>query len=393
MNFRDIGIKEELVTRLAEEGIDCPTAIQEAAIPKILRGDNLIVRSQTGSGKSLTYLLPMIQKIAACGDDSTLMILVPTRELALQVGGVCNLYATTMNLESVVVYGGVDYAIQIEALAKKPNIVIATPGRLEDLIERGDAQLTALKFFILDEMDVMIDLNFRDPIMRLAKLRCESAQTLLFSATTNSRVEEVLSELCGEIEEVVCSNRIATAEGITQSGYYVEQSVMEHRLLHLLRKERVERSIVFCRSRKMADRLTSILKESNFSAEAIHSERSQAAREHILSRFSSGESSILVATDLMSRGIDVENITHIFNFGLPQNPEDYIHRVGRTGRAGRSGVAISLICPDEKPMLDAICKMMKQNIPISTTHPYFTTAALKAIDNKLNIDKKKRRRK
>ncbi len=380
MSFKDLGLNISLVERLNSDGILEPTEVQRLIIPRVLQGEDIVVRSQTGSGKTLAYLLPMIHKIIGSGDASErLLVLVPTRELALQVGRVCRQYSA---FNVAVVYGGVEYDPQIESLLSSPKIVVATPGRLQDLVEQGVGGLSEFPNFILDEVDQMVDMGFRDAIMELAKLRAGECQTLCFSATLPDGVQEILEGVSHGMSVVSCETQPLVAQKITQSGFYVEQSMMDQLLLHLMRSKSPKKSIVFCRSKKMADRLTSILKESSIAAEAIHSDRSQAAREHILRRFVEGETTTLVATDLMARGIDVDGVSHVFNYGLPQNPEQYIHRIGRTGRAGAVGEAISLLCPDEKKVLDATCALMRQPIPITTQHPYMSsniTLALQGI--------------
>ncbi len=370
MSFIELGIKSGLNEALQHQSITDPTSVQKSVIPKVLSGDSLVARSQTGSGKTLAYLLPLIQKME-CDESGQLLILLPTRELAQQVGRVCSIYST---VSMAVIYGGVDYEPQREAFSCDPRIIAATPGRLQDLIDQGVAKLNNVRYFVLDEVDQMVEMGFRDPIMELAKLRVDGCQTLCFSATLPDGVKGILNEIVEGINIVECNGQPLAAQRISQHGYFVEQTMMDQLLLHLLRTKKAEKSIVFCRSKGMADRLTKILKGSNYAAEAIHSDRSQAAREYILGRFCSGETSILVATDLIARGIDVDGVTHIFNFGLPQNPEQYIHRIGRTGRAGACGEAISLMCPDEKRLLDATCALMCQPVAISTQHPYMTTA-------------------
>lgn len=373
MGFIDLGVEGSLVGLLTEDNILEPTQVQQLAISKIAAGESLIVRSQTGSGKTLAYLLPIIQRLMQC-DDERVLILLPTRELAQQVGRVCGRYAEVVGLQMAVIYGGVEYDGQREQMAENPRIVVATPGRLQDLILQGVVDLEGVENFVIDEVDQMVEMGFRDPILELSKLRAEGAQSLCFSATLRDDVMAIIGEIAPSIEVVECEGQMLAAQRITQLGYYVEQSMMDQLLLHLIRTKSPRKSIVFCRSKKMADRLTSILKESGFAAEAIHSDRSQAAREHILRRFVEGETVMLVATDLMARGIDVDGVTHVFNYGLPQNPEQYIHRIGRTGRAGEVGEAISLLCPDEKKMLDATCSLMRQHITISIQHPYVTSA-------------------
>lgn len=370
MDFKSLGLDSRLVEVLNGANITVPTEVQRAVIPRVLEGKSVVVRSQTGSGKTLAYLLPIIQKLSVNEEDRVL-ILLPTRELAQQVGRVCKQYCDSA---ISVIYGGVEYESQREMLALSTRVIVATPGRLQDLIEQGVADLLGVQNFILDEVDQMVEMGFREPIMELAKYRSEECQTLCFSATLPQEAKQIIDSIAGDIEVVECVSQPLAAQKIVQSGYYVEQSFMDQLLLHLIRTKSPEKSIVFCRSKKMADRLTSILKENGYPAEAIHSDRSQAARDHIFRRFIEGETTILVATDLMARGIDVGGVTHVFNYGLPQNPEQYIHRIGRTGRAGATGEAISLLCPDEKMLLGATCSLMKQPIPITTNHPYMTTA-------------------
>lgn len=386
MEFSTLGISNTLQEALAKEGIEIPTEVQRLAIPSVLRGESLVVRSQTGSGKTLAYLLPLIQKLSL-NEEERALILLPTRELAQQIGRVWNNYT---ELSSVVIYGGVEYDDQRVKLVECPRLIIATPGRLQDLIDQGVANVDNIQYFLLDEVDQMVDMGFKEPIMELSNWRNTDSQTLCFSATLPEGVMEVLESLAKGIKVVVCEGQPLAAQKIIQSGYYCENSMMDQLLLHLLRTKSPKRSIIFCRSRKMADRLTLVLKESAFAAEAIHSDRSQAAREHILRRFTIGETTTLVATDLMARGIDVDEVTHVFNYGLPQNPEQYIHRIGRTGRAGTSGEAISILCPDEKKILDATCALMRQPIKISVNHPYMTTAVTTMLSG-VKLRKKVRR--
>ncbi len=362
-----------IVELLRGQGIVEPTPIQRLAVPAILAGESLVVRSQTGSGKTLAYVAPMVQMLGRGGENVQMLVLLPTRELAQQVGRV--VAALGGELRQAVIYGGVDYEPQREALAQMPQVIIATPGRLLDLIEQGAVQFGDLRYFILDEVDQMVDMGFREPIMELAGYRATGAQTLCFSAT----LSDLIADVVGDVRLLEDSAAPLAAQRIEQSAYFVEQSMMDHLMLHLLRQLTSERVILFCRSRKMADRLSQVLRGQGFAAEAIHSDRSQAAREHIMERFSRGECAILVATDLIARGIDVEGVTHIFNFGLPQSTEQYIHRIGRTGRAGRSGEAITLLCGDEQEALKRICATMRQRVEIISSHPYMTPAVTKSL--------------
>ncbi len=378
MKFEDLNISLSLVERLHNLSIDEPMPIQQLVIPAALRGENLVAISPTGSGKSLAYLLPLLTKIEGSGHRA--LLLLPTRELAQQVGVLCSQLCEGSALSTAVIVGGVEYAPQREVLAAEPNIIVATPGRLLDLVDQSVAQLDNIGLFVLDEVDQMVDMGFRDTIMRLSQLRAASAQTLCFSATLPEDVQGVVGELVGDVEPLRLADNPLSVASIDHFGYYVSFDMMDSLLLHLVRTEAPRQAIVFTRSRKMADRVVALLGENSIAAEAMHSDRSQAAREHIVGRFRSGETSMLVATDIMARGIDVDTVTHVFNFGLPQSAEQYIHRVGRCGRAGREGRAISLFTPEERPMVDAICRLMKRHIVIDSIHPYMTQAVSQALN-------------
>ncbi len=380
MQFSDLGVSQDIVIHLGGESICEPLPIQERVIPLALSGRSLLVSSQTGSGKTLSYLLPLVEQLRAASTQGGVraLIVAPSRELAQQIGSICDPLCRLAALSSTTIVGGVEYEPQREALASNPDIIVATPGRLLDLLEQGAAQIEGLHHLVIDEVDQMLDLGFKEPITNLAKLRGEAAQTLCFSATLPKEVVEVVSTLSPSIEQISIEQPLSV-ESIEHLGYYVSFEMMDHLLLHLIRREQAEQAIIFTRSRKMADRVVGVLKNNNIEAEAIHSDRSQAAREHILERFRTAQTKILVATDVIARGLDVDSVTHIFNFGLPQSPEQYIHRTGRVGRAGRSGVALSLFTPDERRMVDAICRLMKRHIVIDNQHPYLTSEVSRAL--------------
>ncbi len=391
IRFEELGVAPRFVETLESQSIVLPTSIQSLAIPRILSGASVVVRSQTGSGKSLSYLLPIVQMLQS-DPSRRALVLLPTRELAQQVGRVVESLGAGFGVATI--YGGVEYAAQREALVGSPQIVVATPGRLEDLLELGVADLLlGVDIFVLDEVDQMVDLGFREAITRLAALRSEFAQSICVTATFGDGVGEVVEAIVGANIELVedCEAPLA-AQRIVQRAYFVEQSMMDQLLLHLLRTNSPRRAIIFCRSRKMADRLAELLRSSSFAAEAIHSERSQVAREYIFERFRVGETQYLVATDLVARGIDVEGVSHVFNFGLPQSPDQYIHRIGRTGRAGASGEAVTLLCVDERRLLASICSAMRQSVAIVDAHPYLTPAVTRALIEGDSPKSKKKRR-
>ncbi len=371
---------------LARLGFAEFTPIQKRAIPAILEGRSVVLRSETGSGKTLAYVAPLLEMMGREGGDAKLLVLLPTRELAQQVGRVFDSLESGEDI--AVIYGGVEYEPQREVLARDPRVIVATPGRLQDLIAQECVDLKCLKYFVLDEVDQMVDLGFREAITELAAYRAEGAQTICVTATLNDLIRDVV----GDVELIEDGGAPLAAQRIVQSAYFVEQSMMEHLLLHLLRTKAPQKSILFCRSRKMADRLAERLREVEISAEAIHSERSQAAREHIMRRFVSGETQILVATDLIARGIDVDGVTHIFNFGLPQTPEQYIHRIGRTGRAGAEGEAVTLLCADENEALKRICATMRQSVTTHLNHPYMTPAVTASLSATPKVKSKRKGR-
>ncbi len=394
MSFKILGVAPQLVDLLGSMGIVEPLPIQKLAIPATLRGENILAKSQTGSGKTLAYLLPLVQMLSQreLSNRVSALILSPTRELAQQIGAICAELCATLSLSSAVIVGGVEYELQRQSLASAPNIIIATPGRLIDLLEQGIAVVDQVDFLVVDEVDQMLDLGFREPILSLAQLRSTNAQTLCYSATLPEDVVEISNILIPDSTSLSVEGESLSVEQVEHLGYYVSFEMMDHLLLHLLRGEDFTQSIIFTRSRKMADRVVGLLATNSIVAEAIHSDRSQAAREHILARFRGGETTILVATDVIARGIDIDSVTHVFNFGLPQSAEQYIHRCGRCGRAGRQGRAISIFTPDERGMVDSVCRLMKRHIIIDNSHPYFTSDVGQALDPQKTKRGKKRKR-
>ncbi len=375
ITFEELSIETQYIERLRQRNIVEPTAVQRLAIPRALSGESVVVKSQTGSGKSLAYILPVVQMLAADERRQTL-VLLPTRELAQQVGAE---FGRLTDMDVAIVYGGVDYEPQRALFARQPRVVVATPGRLEDLIEQGVVTLDEVCCFILDEADQMVDMGFRDAIKRLAHLCSSAAQRLCFSATLSDDVKELLCEVVGEYSLVEDGSQPLAAQSVKQLAYFVESELRDQLLLHLIRTLKPQRAIVFCRSRNMAERICGVLTAVEMSAEVIHSQRSQAAREHIIARFMSGETALLVATDLIARGIHVDGVTHVFNLGSPLNGEQYIHRIGRTGRAGECGEALSLLAPDESRSLRQISTLMRQPIEVVTSHPYMTPTVTLAL--------------
>ena len=298
------------------------------------------------------------------------MVISPTRELAQQIAKQGEILVKNRAIKQVIIHGGVAYETQKEDLSKSPEIIIATPGRLLDLLDQKIANVDNLQYFILDEVDQMLDLGFYESIMKLASLRNKTTQTLAFSATAFENTKSLLKDIAPDIKTIELENQNIAVENIQQTGYFVEKEMMKHLLVYVIRTEKPEQAIVFTRSKNMANELAKLLLDNKIAAEAIHSEKSQAAREYILERFKNKETQILVATDLIARGIHIDDVSHIINYGLPQDPQQYIHRIGRTARAGKTGKAITLCIPEDTTLLSNTCKLMKQQIKMETSHPY-----------------------
>ncbi len=386
--FGELDIAKSIVERLESRGITSPTKVQSETIPRVLTGESLAVKSQTGSGKSLAYIVPLLQMLGERGEGANganatavaeVLVLLPTRELVQQVA---REFARCGDVAVAAIYGGVDYEAQRALLRLNPRVVVSTVGRLLDLLEQGLLGLDGVGWLVLDEADQMVDMGFRDDVVRLARLCVNARQRLCFSATLSDEVRAMLSDVVGEYSLVEDLSQPLAAQSIRQVAYFVESALRDQLLLHLIRSLKPSRAIIFCRSRGMADRVTELVKEAQMSAEVMHSQRSQAAREHTIGRFTEGETTLLVATDLIARGVHVEGVTHIFNLGLPLNPELYIHRIGRTGRAGESGVALSILQPDEIKLLSETTTLMRQPIEVVTTHPFMTPAVTQALSTR-----------
>lgn len=381
MNFYNFNLSPLLLQSISDCKYTTPTLVQQQAIPLILDGQNLVVSAQTGSGKTAAYLIPIIERLITStqrDNHTKALIIAPTRELAIQIGDVCHALLPPQAPSYSVVYGGVSYDGQINHLQHHAEIIIATPGRLMDLIQQEIIQLKQLQYFVLDEVDQMLDLGFRDSIIALAALRNTTCQTICFSATIPTDLRQFIDALLHD-PHYLTVNHSNYIQEITQSLYYVERAMMDQLLFHLIRQQQPHQAVIFTRSRKVADRLANELSNASIPAEAFHSDRSQEAREYILGRFRENQTRILVATDVMARGIDIETISHIYNYGLPQQVETYIHRIGRTGRAGRKGMAITLSEPNERSQVVAIQKQIGRQIPIITHHPFATLAVTKAL--------------
>jgi ATP-dependent RNA helicase RhlE len=368
MSFEPLGLCPELLRAIAAQGYTTPTPIQTQAIPVIFEGCDLLAGAQTGTGKTAAFALPVVQRLSEKIPPEKrrrprALVLVPTRELAAQVSEKMQYYGRRLSLRSMKIYGGVNIQAQIERLHRGIDILVATPGRLLDHAERETVNPSRIEFLVLDEADRMLDLGFIDDILRVASYLPENRQTMLFSATYSRSIKDLADELLHQPRRIEVERRNITADAVTQVIYPVERGRKREMLSHLIRKGNWNQVLVFVRTRYGADKLTDELLFNGIKAAAIHSNKSQSIRTRTLAEFKRGELRVLVATDVAARGLDIERLPHVVNYDLPQVPEDYVHRIGRTGRAGEEGVAISFLCPEEQPLLQAIEKLLKYAIP------------------------------
>lgn len=363
MHFKDLGLQPAIWARCEQLGFEEPTPIQKQAIPIILDGEDIIGTAETGTGKTAAFLLPILQNLmkAKKRPGTTVLILSPTRELANQTEAACKQFAPK-GITCAAIIGGAGYKKQTDAIRRGVNILIATPGRLIDFMEQGMLNLSQINTLVLDEADRMLDMGFLPPIKKIAKAVPENRQTLFFSATMAPDVERIARQLVKDPKYVEVSRRGKPAETIQQVAYPVAQQSKMGLLLDLLEKESFDRVLVFTRTKRGADRLAHILEKRDHKSNRIHGDRSQSQREAALRSFKSGKSRILVATDVAARGIDIDSVSHVINYDIPEAPEDYVHRIGRTGRAGNTGRAITLVTLAEEHTMKAIERLTGQAV-------------------------------
>ena len=387
MSFESLGLRAELLSAIATQGYTTPTPIQSQAIPVILEGCDLLADAQTGTGKTAAFALPIVQMLSEHTPkrkrrNPRSLVLVPTRELAAQVSGQMQNYGRRLSLRSTMIYGGVNIRAQIERLHRGVDIVVATPGRLLDHAERRTINLAEIEFLVLDEADRMLDLGFIDDILQVAEYLPPQRQTLLFSATYSKIIKRLADELLDQPRRIEVARRNIAADAVTQAIYPVERSRKREMLSHLIRKGDWHQVLVFARTRYGADKLTDELLFDGIKTSAIHSNKSQSLRTRTLAEFKQGTFRVLVATDVAARGLDIERLPYVVNYDLPQAPEDYVHRIGRTGRAGEDGVAISLVCPAELPRLQAIEALLEYAIPQQTIAEFPAIAVKRGVKAK-----------
>lgn len=368
--FTELGLSQPILQAIAEQGYETPTPIQVQAIPAVLAGKDVMAAAQTGTGKTASFTLPILENLSKCthqsnnkGNQIRALILTPTRELAAQVADNVKLYSAHLTLKSVVVFGGVKINPQMQRLRGGADMLVATPGRLLDLYQQNAIRFDDLEVLVLDEADRMLDMGFIHDIKRVLKLLPPKRQNLLFSATFSDEIRNLAKGLIHDPVEISVAPKNTTAEKINQLVHPVDKSRKTALLIHLIKEKQWHQVLVFTRTKHGANRLTKKLIDKKIPAAAIHGNKSQGARTRALADFKSGDIQALVATDIAARGIDIDLLPHVVNFDLPNVSEDYVHRIGRTGRAGSSGEAVSLVCADEFDDLKGIERLIQQLIP------------------------------
>ncbi len=376
MAFKKLDLIDPILKALSNEGYATPTPIQAQSIPLILEQRDLLGCAQTGTGKTAAFAIPILQLLYSNKNEERgphkikVLILTPTRELAIQIDESFAAYGKHTGLTHTVIFGGVSQLQQTNILRRGVDILVATPGRLLDLISQGFIDLKFLKIFVLDEADRMLDMGFIHDVKRIITKLPAKRQTLFFSATMPPEIQKLANVLLTNPAKVEVTPASSTVDAIDQSLYYVDKQNKPNLLLHLLKDTNIVTALVFTRTKHGADKVVKFLHRNNITAAAIHGNKSQNARQNALSNFKNGKLRVLVATDIAARGIDIDDLSHVFNFELPNIPETYVHRIGRTGRAGNTGIAISFCNAEERGELKDIQKLIGFNIPLVSEHPY-----------------------
>ncbi len=373
MNFEALGLTRPILEALAEQGYESPTPIQEQAIPAALAGRDVLGCARTGTGKTCAFAAPILQRLAASpkeGRPIRALILTPTRELAIQIQECFEAYGAHLALRSVVIFGGVGQNPQVEAIQAGCDILVATPGRLEDLHNQGFIDVSRLEIFVLDEADRMLDMGFIHDVKKILTWLPRKKQTLFFSATMPKEISQLVDSLLHDPVKIAVDPVSSPVEVIDQSVYLVDKGNKSKLLVQLLEEKNIPSALVFTRTKHGANRVAQDLTRARISAAAIHGNKSQTARQAALAGFKDGSIRVLVATDIAARGLDIEDLGCVFNYNLPEVPETYVHRIGRTGRAGKDGIAISFCDYGEKPLLRDIEKLIGKSIPVAEDHPF-----------------------
>jgi len=381
MAFKKLDLIDPILKALTAEGYTTPTPIQAQSIPLILERRDLLGCAQTGTGKTAAFAIPILQLLYQKKSDERgphkikVLILTPTRELAIQIDESFAAYGKYTGLTHTVIFGGVSQLHQTNILRRGVDILVATPGRLLDLISQGFIDLKFLKIFVLDEADRMLDMGFIHDVKRIITKLPAKRQTLFFSATMPPEIQKLANVLLTNPAKVEVTPASSTVDAIEQNLFYVDNQDKPNLLLHLLKDEIIQTALVFTRTKHGADKVVKFLHRANITAAAIHGNKSQNARQNALSNFKTGSLRVLVATDIAARGIDIDDLSHVINYELPNVPETYVHRIGRTGRAGNTGIAFSFCDAEERAELKDIQKLIGKNIPVVHEHPYPLSAA------------------
>ncbi len=399
MSFKDLKLNRPILRAIAEMNYDEPTAVQEMTIPLVLEKKDIIVSAQTGTGKTAAFALPILQQLFDRQDATNqaktvkALIISPTRELAIQIADNCKAYAQYTNLTTALVFGGTSVEPQIESLKKGVDILVATPGRLLDLHKQDVVNLDYVETLVLDEADLMLDMGFIDDVKKIERLCPKDKQVMLFSATMPYKVTQLASAILKDPETVKAAPISSAAENVQQLLYYVPKPKKIELCLHLLRNTIKGNIIIFRRTKYGVDKLEQTLLRNNYKAESLHGDKSQSERQQAYNNFKNKEAAILIATDVAARGLDIDQLDAVINFDLPNVPETYVHRIGRTGRAGNFGKSYSFCSADEKPYLASIQKMLFTQLEVEENHPYPLDPQAKPIVHKKKGSKHKKGRK
>ena len=389
MKFEDLKLHPAILKALKDENYSEPTSIQAQAIPLVLEKKDVLGSAQTGTGKTAAFAIPIIQHLINNTQHEKgkrrikSLVVTPTRELAIQIGESFNAYGKYSNLQNTVIFGGVPQNPQVQQLQKGVDILVATPGRLLDLISQNHISLQDIKYFVLDEADRMLDMGFIHDIKKLLKLLPKQRQSLFFSATMPTKIVKLSQQILINPQKVAVNPVSSTAETIQQQIYFTNKSDKKNLLLHILKNKEIEQVLLFSRTKHGADRIVRNLRNKKIESAAIHGEKSQNQRQKALMQFKKGQIRVLVATDIAARGIDIDKLRYVINYDIPNEPETYVHRIGRCGRAGEEGVAISLCEPEENAYVKDIEKLIKLKINVNNNNPFPQT------DKPMNASEKK----
>jgi ATP-dependent RNA helicase RhlE len=393
ISFKEITNNSSILQALELKGYKTATQIQIEAIPLVLTGKDILGCAQTGTGKTAAFAIPILQLLQNRFTESKknkkikALILSPTRELAGQIGESFSCYGKFTNVKHTVIYGGVSQHPQTAALQKGVDILIATPGRLKDLMDQGFIDLSQVEHFILDEADRMLDMGFIHAIKIILGKLPKKKQSLFFTATLSPSINKLAESILVDPVKIEVTPTSSAADTVSQSVYYVDKDKKKSLLMHILEKEQIPSILIFTRTKHRADSLTEFLNKTGIKARAIHGDKSQGARQSALEDFKLKKIRVLVATDVAARGIDIEKLSHVINYEMPEDPETYVHRIGRTGRAGSKGYAFSFCDNDERTSLKEVCKIIGKQIPVTTSHPFVSLESVKVSINSNSIKK------